>query len=507
MVAGILALHGALCGCGAKTVSRKLYAPDEATTLDGASRYLKSHMRDGSVYVLTDWRVDEAEHAVVGNGSQLDAHRGIVQRGALRVPLDSVALFETNVLHTHSAVAALAVLTAASAALTVYCIANPKACFGSCPTFYAWDGQRWLLQAEGFSASVTPALEARDIDALWRARPEGREFTVRMTNEALETHVVRTVNVLAATRPPGGRIVATSAGEFREARELWPPLRALPDAGDVDLLRAFDGRERFRGADSTDLAKREQFELDFGNVPAGDLGLVLATRQSLLSTYLYYQTLAYLGRSAVTTLATLERGDPAMQRRAAGIGEALGAIEVEVIGRSGRWEPAGATRETGPIATDVRMIPLPADAARPLRVRIRLALGNWRIDQIAIAVLGARVEPERLRPLRVLRRGVPDDDALHSLRDSSRVLVTGPGDEYEIQFRLPPEPEREELFLETQGYYLEWIRQQWLSEENLPRAAQIFLDPAGALRRMAPEYKQTEAKMESLFWSSRYVRP
>lgn len=90
-----------------------------------------------------------------------------------------------------------------------YCLVNPKACFGSRPTFYAWDGERMALQAEGFSASVCPVLEARDIDALYKAKPKSQDFELRVTNEALETHVIRYANILAVPRPASGRTFAT----------------------------------------------------------------------------------------------------------------------------------------------------------------------------------------------------------------------------------------------------------------------------------------------------------
>ena len=89
---------------------------------------------------------------VGGTGRMFDINRNVVAEGALSVALDSVALFETNVVHTAGAVAGLGVLTGASLALSAYCAANPKACFGSCPTFYV-DGR---LEAEGFSSSVLP---------------------------------------------------------------------------------------------------------------------------------------------------------------------------------------------------------------------------------------------------------------------------------------------------------------------------------------------------------------
>src|SRR5206468_6916505 len=103
--------------------------------------------------------------------------------------------------------------------------ADPK-CFGSCPTFYVTDGTHLMLQAEGFSASVAPALGATDVDALVRARPMSRDLEVVMTNEALETHVVRWVHVLAAPRDPGTRVFATPSEGFWQARDLREPTRA-----------------------------------------------------------------------------------------------------------------------------------------------------------------------------------------------------------------------------------------------------------------------------------------
>jgi hypothetical protein len=90
--------------------------------------------------------------------------------------------------------------------------------------------------------------------------------------------------------------------------------------------------------------------------------------------------------------------------------------------------------------------------------------------------------------------------------DTGKSLVTLPGDAYDIEYQLPPRPEQYELFLESRGYYLEWMRREWLAEENLPLAAQILLDPAGAVRTLAPAFKRREPELERLFWSSRYVR-
>lgn len=495
-----------LAACTVQTQHRRLITPAEVRSLDGRSPFLKAHMLDGRVYILSPWKVDSPAKTVSGPGELLGINREVMTKNTFTLPLDSVALFETNVVKTSAAVSALGFITGASVALTIFCAANPKACFGSCPTFYVSDGERPLLQAEGFSASVTRVLEARDIDALYRARPTGRDFVVQMKNEALETHVVRYVDVLAAPRRQGSRVFATSDGVFWQAREIVEPNRGLASEGDcLAALRAFDGFERFSTTDSTDLAARETIDLEFAAASEGNWGLVIASRQSLLSTYLFYQALAYMGRSAGHWLAALERRDVTMRERSRGINRILGGIEVLVQNETGAWVAAGQTNETGPLATDIRLVPLPRLHSGPAKIRLRLTRGHWRLDYVALARLDERVEPMRLRPAMVYRGDVVDENAGQLLLDSASVLTTLPGDEYKFVYRLPEDFGHYELFLESRGYYLEWMREEWLKEENPARAAMLFLEPQSAFRAMAPEFKKIEAEMEKLFWSSRYA--
>ena len=501
----------AFVGCkSVQTTERATVARVDAPTLDKRSPFLKAHLRDGHVLILSAWSIDTSRSLVAGTGSRLDVNRQPAVGspvGTQAIALDSVALFETNVVKPHPSIAAMAVITGASVALTAFCAMNTKACFGSCPTFYVSDGEHDVLQAEGFSASVAPSLEATDIDALYRARPTSRTLTIRMTNEALETHVVRWATVLAAPRPTGGRVFATQSGEFWQASEVAAPVRCTAAEGDcLASVRAADGVERYSRTDSTDLAARETIELEFPAMADGPTGVVLASRQTLLSTFVLYQGLAYMGRSAGRWLAALQRGDAQTRRQMSGVGRVLGAIEVQVPDSGGGWVTVGETQETGPLATDLRVVPLPRAVGAPRRVRLRLTRGHWRIDGVTLARLTGRVEPVRIEPREVRRRGKADAEALALLTDPSRSLTTMPGDEYTLVYRLPEHPQRYELFLESRGYYLEWMREEWMAEENPTRAAMLLLDPAGAMKLLAPEFKRREAEMETAFWGSRYVR-
>jgi hypothetical protein len=389
--------------------------------------------------------------------------------------------------------------------MTGYCAANPKACFGSCPTIYTVTDGDTLLQAEGFSSSIAPVLEAADIDHLYRTGPRRGDVRLELVNEALETHVIRYAHLRAVPLRGAQRAVQGLDGGFWYVGPPVAPTRCTGHDGDcLTALAAFDGVERTSRTDSTDLGAREVVTLTFAG-PAVGRGLVVASRQSLVSTYLFYQALSYLGTSAGEWLAALSRGDPAVLAAAHRSRDALGGIDVDVARPDGRWQRIGSISEYGPLAADVRVLPLP-DLPGPVQLRLVMAQGAWRLDWAALATLEGAATPERVRPAMVWRDGRPDARALARLTDTTTALVTLPGDRYVIGYALPATAYRHELFLETRGYYLEWMRREWLAEEDPVLAAQLFTDPRGLLRRVAPAFKRVETGMDSLFWRSAYAR-
>ncbi|HEX2690911.1 MAG TPA: hypothetical protein VHN14_30065 [Kofleriaceae bacterium] len=291
----------------------------QLTTVDHKVPYLKVHMKNGDLFVLSEWRADEQRQEVTGQGEQFGTDRRVVRAGAHRIAMADVALYETNEIVTSPSMAAIAVVTGASVALSIACLSNPKACFGSCPTFYAPDergGASTVLQAEGFSDAISPALEGHDVDALWRTHVTDGRLTLRMTNEAYETHVVKRADVLAVPRPPGTRVLSTGE-ELWLASTLAAPVGCTAAEGDCTaVLASVDGRERTSLTDEHDLAARETIDLEFPDIQRRDgdhrdgrTGIVIAARQSLVTTFLLYQGLSYLGTTAVEWLAALERGD------------------------------------------------------------------------------------------------------------------------------------------------------------------------------------------------------
>jgi len=506
---------GLMAACGVRQWE-PLLLEGPAPPPSGETPYLKAHMTSGELVVFSGWEVpSEADTALIGHGWRYSVDLVPGPGEPQSIPLDSIALLESNQEETVSrfGFSGLMVWTALSTIQTAVCVADPKSCFGSCPTFYLEDRSSETLVAEGFSASVARVFEAHDVDALPDGIPSRGGYTLVMRNEAPETHAVRWIHLLAVPKPAGRAVHATTVGTVRFGSHVYEPslCRLLRKAGEGDCteaVREADGVEHYTTADSLDLAARELVVLEFPSVPDGtELGLLVRGRASLLSTFLFYQTIAYVGEEAGSWLGALERGDPALATAVTGIPDALGGVEVEME-RDGTWVNAGSFGEPGPIAADEQVVELPSHGGGPVRVRLRMAKGAWRLDRIGLVALEEEVEPLILQPTSVepVAGGTPGDVALDRLLDPDRYLVTQRGDAYRIRFQLPAEHSEYAVFLDSRGYYYEWMREEWVRETDPAMAALIFTDPSKALRRLAPVFKAQEAGMEETFWSSRFRR-
>jgi hypothetical protein len=481
-------------------------APANYAQIDRSAPFLKAHLAQGDVVVLTAWSFTPAQE-VSGSGIRYDVDRHEVQRGQLNVTLSEVSLLETN--EPHSVVrgdyVVLGVAAAATVGVGIACAISPKSCFGSCPTFYADVEGRPRLLAEGFSASVAPSLEATDVDALLELRPEGGPIVLTMVNEALETHAVRSIRLLAVPQPAGGRVFR--AGErYFQAPRLHAPARCVSPAGDcLSAVRAPDDAEYRSPASAEDLAAKEELFLEFPVSSSGPRGIVVRARNTLLNTFVFYQALAFMGTNAADWWMVLERGGAEAQHRYAALGDLLGHIEVDVLVDASHWREVGAFVEVGPIAKDTQLLTLPEELPPgPVRVRLRLTRGNWKVDWVALAELGKELLPQVVPLVSVEKDELEDVRARELLVSGSGHLVTLPGDRYRLRFGdVAPGLE---LFLESRGYYTEWMREEWLQDEDASRVAELFLAPDQALRRMAPDYKRVEERMEEVFWQSKVGR-
>ncbi len=474
--------------------------------------YFKAHLKSGGLCIYTDtlWDYNPETDIISGNARLYDTRRNLLRTGVIKIKSDTVVLFESNGKldnrRWHNRVVARNIITTVDGVIGVLCISIPKACWGSCPTFYTGDGNYvFNADAEGFSEAILPSMEYRDIDALYNFHPEGPEFSIRMKNEALETHVVRNVSILAVERDPSLKVFQGIDDQFylTDPSFLQNPVYAEAREGDITReLAAADLDERFSPADPKNMKSRESITLKFRRGNLTDAGLVLNFRQSLMTTYLIYNVMGYMGNTVSDVMAELENNNQVLRNHNL-IDDELGGIDVYLLEKGG-YRQCGVFNETGPIASNQQLLPLgrlPDDDE--ITVKLVLNRGLWRIDYAALLpVLGITGATE-LKPGRLQYRHEDHAELLEQLNDEDGQLVSLPGDEYDMFFRLPGEGMDYDLFLSSKGYYLEWMRESWLKDKNLLKLNALLENPDKFFRREAGKYSRYETEIEKIFWSSR----
>ncbi len=477
-------------------------------------QFLKVHYTNGDVALFDDWALDESGDSIVGQAQIFDYNRMPIYKGGLISPIDQIAIIETNDLDAVRSkdggrIAALAILSGANLALGIFCMTNYKACFGSCPTFYLdAEHPRQAARAEGFSSATAPSLAYRDVDALDHVS-RGGAVSLVMKNEALETQVVDELQLLAVPKKRHERIAHHREDAYFSYDKLVPPQTALANGKDIQaLVSAADRREYFSPTDSTDLFTRESIELVFDEPPIGRPGLLIHFRQTLLSTYLFYTGLAWAGDEVGDHYARVET-DPFVRKLYNRPFDRLGGIDVSYWQPTQkRWIELGHIRESGPIAVNRHLLPLPGDLPRetPLRLKLEMTKGHWRLDFLGLAALKEQLSPLQipLRRIEVIDGHEQDPASLRA--DDDDYLVTFPGNAYRLHFTLPKLAEGQdyELFLASQGYYLEWMRDDWFGEKNTTKLTKLVYGDVAVWQEIATSFKAVETAMESQFWNSKF---
>ncbi len=508
----LLGLVLVACVANLANIRRNYYNYNELVADQAAhteTPYLKAHYKNGDVVVFSNaWKVNAQTREIVGTGVRYNYDRLPLAGAVHAVSVDSLALIETNddlQQKDKRILAPIAVLTGVNLTLTAFCAANPKACFGSCPTFYfeTDPANVHYSRAEGFSNAILPRYEYTDIDALGTATTDASgKFALVMKNEALETHCIREATLLAAPKS-SYRVLHGTDDQFYYAGSGMQP-NTVWNATEEKALNNFlvDGKEYLAPADANNLNTKEELILDFADLePNQAYGFEIKFRQGFLTTYLIYSALGYMGNNFSDYLAEIENAPDAKTRFKNGIKKVLGDIEVYSWNESERdWQLQGGFNETGPIAINHQVLPLSLPSNR---IKLRYNKGLWKFQELALVPLQGNAAPVRVAPSVVNLEGQASDSLTSLLQQKDQLLVSMPGNAFTLQYQLPAKHTEYELFLEGTGYYLEWMRDEWIAEESAWKLLQLSYFPELYLRSEAAAYKSYETTMEQQFWNSR----
>lgn len=478
---------------------------------------VKAHLVDGSTIVFSDG-VTIDNSLVAGDGARYDIRLNPV--GAVPgVALDSVLAMESFRTET-DILGSIGSVYLHTAAITAVSLGLAAAFWGSCPTVYSDDTGVEVLEAEAFSYSIAPMFESRDVDRLAVGVDDQGEVRLEVRNEALETHYINHFELIEVGHASHEQVVPDPEGKPVRLGSLLALQHAADrDGRDVtELLSRPDGIlytssvSRIEHAIASGPGEVEDhIELDIA-VPrgAGQIGLHLRLRNSLLATVLFYdmmlgdrgaRALDWLGQDLGEIGPAVELG----QWAADNLGMRISVLE------SGTWREVARLPDKGPLAWDDVAVVVPVSPNRTeASVRIRLAFpaDHWRIDHVT-PFETARYAEGRVVPLSMIHAldGSDRTNMLANLASADdSYLVTSPGHAFEVVFR-PGVDARQDgrnrsrtFFLASQGYYIEWVRQSWLAAG---RETEPFRPGPQTLVEALRRWHAARDTMEEQFYATR----
>jgi hypothetical protein len=514
LVAALLAASG--CGTSKKIASRielANLAPTQAMTVyaEGHRTYeLRNHALVDSVIRGT---------GTVSNGRNEAAFDGAI-------PLTSIHAIKTSSknLLKGLAVAGVTVLfvkalsdgTGADAGLratqeTMY--HSPPGGGGgggeSCPYVYAWNGERYVLEAEPFGIGLGKALELTTVHLLPSANPENGVVRLRLTNERRETHYVNSLDLFAIY------LGAAPAAVLDDRGEAWPLSHpeapaAVSDRSGRDILAevaSADGRlwECDTSALAVGSGYEDVLELAFVRPSRSATGsLVLTGTNTGLSTAMFSHMCRVVGDQAPELVHAIDTDQELIASLSAYLDDA--SLKASVWNGSD-WENAGEFRPEANAVTFTRALRIRVSEAAgdTVRIRLRGMADVWKLDALSMDWTDA--SPLPMKRVELLSAIGPEREDVRELiaADDDRYAILVPPDRVELTYAAASGG-RVVYAVAGRGYLHEWIPEgtesglaspvSWVPEERrIDLLKELMKHRELALEPVYQEWRQARTKM------------
>ena len=468
LAAGVAVLL-AMCGCA---TSRKLTSRGDLMSLD-ANQHITVYAQDARVYRLRTYALAGSD--VRGWGTL--SRQGDTSPFQGTIPFDQITAIET---HSRSALKGFAV-AGITALIVAYAIdgmdshrglqareavtyVGPTLCCGegSCPYLYAWDGERYTLQAEPFGVAWGKALELTTLHVLPAVQEEKGVVRLRLTNEREETHHVNSIQLRAIHLGSAAGAVLDNEGRAWPVSHPVAPSTARDESGRdiLDPIATADGR--MWECDASSLTKgsgyRDVLEVTFARPRGASAGSLVITGTNTALWTAVYSHLCRVVAGQTARLAHAIETDPELIGQ---LHDYLRDASLEALVWNGRaWKTAGAIQpEASAVAfTRALRLRIPDQAGDSVRVRLRSMADVWKID--AISAEWGDAEPLPMTPVDLLSAIGPSNEDLRDEigADDGHYAILLPPDQVDLTFAAarPPAGGRVAYAVAGRGYLHEW---------------------------------------------------
>jgi hypothetical protein len=471
----------------------------------------KIHLYDGSVIVFKEG-FEATRDMVVGWGMKYNLTRSdssMVQR----VLMDSVAFLEYYKKNVQGgpclvSVPPVAVVSALTGAVLFVAI------FGSCPTIYSFDGEYYSLEAETFSYSVTERLESDDLDRFDFGEIINGKYMIKVTNEAFETHYINYLAIMTVDHPEGYEPFPNERRDIVLFGKESRILEAKSKAGDeiTELISSRDDHwyqsDSFVVKKLTGVVIRDWVDIKV-HIPEGSQKMYVAfrLRNTLLNTVLFYDViLRSQGIRALNWLGSKTSNIFYAWRLSKWYKKHFG-LRIQLFDGD-KFKEAAWIRDAGPISWRQVAVELPVPDGDTARLRFTFLPDNLVIDWIGVSFDQNNdyeirtVECDEIIDLNTDRKCNYVD--FIKKRDK-QYLITYPGDSYNLKFKVDhlPEERRRTYFLKSRGFYIEWLRKEWLAQIQKDMGDVVFNLNDETIKKTAQLWVTKKHRFEKEFFESK----
>jgi len=328
----------------------------------------------------------------------------------------------------------------------------------SCPFIYVDEGSGERLVGEGYPSAICRSIQREDL--LQLPVRGGGDLKLRLANLVDETQYTDRLDLLSVDHARDTRALATMNAQVVVVGPPQAPLAAR-DLEGQDCLAQVAAVDQVVW--KTDLQRvalqakpplREGLSATFAPIPGRPVLEVQlrSTRWLETVTGRYFAAMGEDFPALLERMNTTDAKDIQAWRHQEGID-----LRAEVR-QGGRWRPLGYLYPTGAAGYRRIALPFPADwqEAGPIQVRLSGGTGFWWVDALALSAL-APDQPagQRVAILSAKGQDGSDQRPLLEAADGRYQILSQPGEEVDLRFKLPPLPEAQErtVFLRIQGYY------------------------------------------------------